>query len=61
MHGAEMSVAAEHGLDVLFVVFNNRSHGRVRLGQLQEPEQNARIHGGIGCSNVCAAAADAVG
>jgi acetolactate synthase-1/2/3 large subunit len=33
MHGVEASVAAEHELDVLFVVFNNRSHGRVRLGQ----------------------------
>ncbi|MGY0237007.1 thiamine pyrophosphate-binding protein [Longispora urticae] len=33
MSGGEFSVAAEHGLDLLAVVFNNRSHGRVRLGQ----------------------------
>ena len=33
MHGAELSVAAEHGLNLLVVAFNNRSHGRVRLGQ----------------------------
>lgn len=33
MHGAELSVAAEHDADLLVLVFNNRSHGRVRLGQ----------------------------
>lgn len=33
MHGVELSVAAEHQADVLAVVFNNRGHGRVRLGQ----------------------------
>ncbi|MGH7184944.1 MAG: thiamine pyrophosphate-binding protein [Pseudomonadota bacterium] len=33
MHGAELSVAAEHGLNLVTLVFNNRSHGRVRLGQ----------------------------
>jgi acetolactate synthase I/II/III large subunit len=33
MHGAELTVAAEHELNLLVVVFNNRSHGRVRLGQ----------------------------
>jgi acetolactate synthase-1/2/3 large subunit len=35
MHGTELSVAAEHGADLLVLVFNNRSHGRVRLGQLE--------------------------
>lgn len=33
MHGSELSVAAEHGADLLVLVFNNRSHGRVRVGQ----------------------------
>jgi acetolactate synthase-1/2/3 large subunit len=33
MHGTELSVAAEHELNLLVIVFNNRSHGRVRLGQ----------------------------
>jgi acetolactate synthase-1/2/3 large subunit len=33
MHGTELSVAAEHGLDLTVIVFNNRAHGRVRLGQ----------------------------
>lgn len=33
MHGSELSVAAEHNLNLLALVFNNRSHGRVRLGQ----------------------------
>lgn len=33
MHGAELSVAAERQADLLAVVFNNRAHGRVRLGQ----------------------------
>ncbi|MEV6927296.1 thiamine pyrophosphate-binding protein [Dactylosporangium sp. NPDC051485] len=36
MHGAELSVAAEHGLNLLTVVFNNASHARVRLGQQQD-------------------------
>jgi acetolactate synthase-1/2/3 large subunit len=33
MHGTELSVAAEHGRDLSVIVFNNRAHGRVRLGQ----------------------------
>jgi acetolactate synthase-1/2/3 large subunit len=33
MSGAELSVAAEHGLNLVTLVFNNRAHGRVRLGQ----------------------------
>ncbi|GAB2960994.1 thiamine pyrophosphate-binding protein [Saccharothrix stipae] len=33
MHGTELSVAAEHGLDLLVIVFNNRSHARVRINQ----------------------------
>ncbi len=33
MSGAELSVAAEHGLNLVTLVFNNHSHGRVRLGQ----------------------------
>ncbi|MGW0523241.1 thiamine pyrophosphate-binding protein [Crossiella sp. NPDC003009] len=33
MHGTELSVAAEHGANLVALVFNNRSHGRVRLGQ----------------------------
>jgi acetolactate synthase-1/2/3 large subunit len=33
MSGAELSVAAEHHLNLVTIVFNNRSHGRVRLGQ----------------------------
>ncbi|MGH8902252.1 MAG: thiamine pyrophosphate-binding protein [Egibacteraceae bacterium] len=33
MHGVELSVAAEHGLNLLAIVYNNRAHGRVRLGQ----------------------------
>lgn len=33
MHGTELSVAAEHGRDLTVIVFNNRAHGRVRLGQ----------------------------
>ncbi|MEU4283596.1 thiamine pyrophosphate-binding protein [Nocardiopsis dassonvillei] len=36
MHGAELSVAAEQGADLLVIIFNNRSHGRVRLGQKME-------------------------
>ena len=36
MHGTELSVAVEHGLDLLTVVFNNKSHARVRLGQRQD-------------------------
>lgn len=33
MSGAELSTAAEHGLNLTALVFNNQSHGRVRLGQ----------------------------
>ena len=36
MHGSELSVAAEHGADFLVLVFNNRSHGRIRLEQRLE-------------------------
>ena len=36
MHGTELSVAAEHRLNLLTVVFNNGSHARVRLGQQQD-------------------------
>jgi acetolactate synthase-1/2/3 large subunit len=36
MHGSELSVAAEHGADLLVLVFNNRSHGRIRLEQQLE-------------------------
>ncbi|MGH3829168.1 MAG: thiamine pyrophosphate-binding protein [Pseudonocardiaceae bacterium] len=36
MHGSELSVAAEHGLNLLALVFNNRAHGRVRLGQKRD-------------------------
>ena len=34
MHGTEISVAAEHGVNLLVLVFNNRSHGHIRLTQL---------------------------
>ncbi|NQE87039.1 thiamine pyrophosphate-binding protein [Nocardia terpenica] len=33
MHGCELSVAAERGANLLVVVFNNRSHARVRIHQ----------------------------
>jgi acetolactate synthase-1/2/3 large subunit len=33
MSGGELSVAAEHRLNHLTLVFNNQSHGRVRIGQ----------------------------
>jgi len=36
MHGSELSVAAERSADLLVLVFNNRSHGRVRLTQRLE-------------------------